>query len=198
MAFKNPFASNSPARGVTTTIAKDTEPINKTFRDHATMHIQSNLDGAAPPPFREVPKRITGPDGASRPPPLPSRDLPSSYRPTPNPPPLAAAAAAVAPSALARAPSATSSSTAAVAASAIAKSAFAPRAAVGPPAPPTARRPGRTVVVATADFEGAEDGDLAFRVGDLISVLEDVDENWYRGELRGKQGIFPKNYVQSK
>ncbi|KAI8849539.1 hypothetical protein BC829DRAFT_442952 [Chytridium lagenaria] len=60
------------------------------------------------------------------------------------------------------------------------------------PAPPI---PGRIKVTAVADYNG-EDGDLSFRVGDLITVLEDIDENWYRGELRNKQGMFPKNHVE--
>lgn len=53
-------------------------------------------------------------------------------------------------------------------------------------------------VVAVADYVSTEEGDLAFRMGDLITVLEDVDDNWYKGELKGRQGIFPKNHVQIK
>ncbi|KND02017.1 uncharacterized protein SPPG_02521 [Spizellomyces punctatus DAOM BR117] len=64
----------------------------------------------------------------------------------------------------------------------------------GPPIP--APKPQRKIMVATADFEPLEEDDLGFRTGDLIAVIEDVDENWYRGTLRGKTGIFPKSFVQ--
>ncbi|KAI8612416.1 hypothetical protein BC830DRAFT_1136752 [Chytriomyces sp. MP71] len=59
--------------------------------------------------------------------------------------------------------------------------------------------PKEKVVVATADFDAAEEGDLALRLGDLITVLEDIDENWYRGENKmGTRGIFPKNHVEMR
>ncbi|GAB1287663.1 SH3 domain-containing protein 19 [Apodemus speciosus] len=32
--------------------------------------------------------------------------------------------------------------------------------------------------------------------GDVITELEPVDDDWMRGELMGRAGIFPKNYVQ--
>jgi SH3 domain-containing protein 19 len=39
------------------------------------------------------------------------------------------------------------------------------------------------------------DDDLAFEKGDIIKLLEKVDSEWYRGELEGKQGLFPVSYV---
>lgn len=27
-------------------------------------------------------------------------------------------------------------------------------------------------------------------------ILEDVDADWFRGQLRGKEGIFPKTFVE--
>ncbi|TPX62229.1 hypothetical protein SpCBS45565_g07069 [Spizellomyces sp. 'palustris'] len=68
---------------------------------------------------------------------------------------------------------------------------------ITPSAPPIpAPKPQRKFMVATADFEPLEEDDLGFRTGDLIAVIEDVDENWYKGTLRGKTGIFPKSFVQ--
>ncbi|KAJ3138802.1 Neutrophil cytosol factor 2, partial [Irineochytrium annulatum] len=57
---------------------------------------------------------------------------------------------------------------------------------------------GKKQVVATADFDSKEAGDLGFRTGDVITVLEDVDENWQKGEFRGRQGIFPKSFTRPK
>ncbi|KAJ3016840.1 UNVERIFIED_CONTAM: hypothetical protein HDU68_012000 [Siphonaria sp. JEL0065] len=52
--------------------------------------------------------------------------------------------------------------------------------------------------VAVKDFQTGVDGDLSFKVGDLIEVLEEVDENWMSGSLNGKIGIFPTNFTEPK
>ncbi|KAG8507315.1 SH3 domain-containing protein 19, partial [Galemys pyrenaicus] len=46
------------------------------------------------------------------------------------------------------------------------------------------------------DFHGENEDELSFKVGDVITELESVDNDWMSGELMGKSGIFPKNYVQ--
>lgn len=46
------------------------------------------------------------------------------------------------------------------------------------------------------DFHGENEDELSFKAGDIITELESVDEDWMSGELMGKSGIFPKNYVQ--
>lgn len=35
-----------------------------------------------------------------------------------------------------------------------------------------------------------------FNQGDLITITERINSEWLRGELRGRTGIFPVNYVQ--
>lgn len=60
---------------------------------------------------------------------------------------------------------------------------------------PTSKTPNR--VRALYDFEGETAEELAFRKGDTIKVLECVYETWWRGELRGRIGIFPTVYVVS-
>ncbi|CCE62552.1 hypothetical protein TPHA_0C04020 [Tetrapisispora phaffii CBS 4417] len=40
-----------------------------------------------------------------------------------------------------------------------------------------------------------EENELSFRKGDVITVLEQVYRDWWRGTLHGKIGIFPLNYV---
>lgn len=37
---------------------------------------------------------------------------------------------------------------------------------------------------------------LLLQTGDTITELESVDEDWMSGEIQGKSGIFPKNFVQ--
>lgn len=37
--------------------------------------------------------------------------------------------------------------------------------------------------------------ELSLRVGDVITLHNDQDSDWWRGEVNGKVGIFPKTYV---
>jgi signal transducing adaptor molecule len=51
-------------------------------------------------------------------------------------------------------------------------------------------------VRALYDFQPSEPGELQFRKGDVIAVLESVYKDWWKGSLRGQIGIFPLNYVE--
>ncbi|NWZ01101.1 SH319 protein, partial [Loxia curvirostra] len=46
------------------------------------------------------------------------------------------------------------------------------------------------------DFHGENEDELSFKAGDMITELESVDEDWMSGEILGKSGIFPRNFVQ--
>jgi amphiphysin len=69
-----------------------------------------------------------------------------------------------------------------------------------PPPPPLKPKPAPVVnyVVALYDFNAQADGDLDFKVGDRIEVVERTDsaEDWWTGRLEGRTGVFPGNYVQ--
>ncbi|CAL1185104.1 unnamed protein product [Candida parapsilosis] len=45
------------------------------------------------------------------------------------------------------------------------------------------------------DFHGVEPGDLSFKKGNRIKILERTGD-WWQGEIKGKQGLFPSNYVK--
>ncbi|KAL5343653.1 hypothetical protein BJX70DRAFT_117450 [Aspergillus crustosus] len=51
-------------------------------------------------------------------------------------------------------------------------------------------------VRALYDFQPSEPGELQFRKGDVIAVIESVYKDWWKGSLRGQTGIFPLNYVE--
>ncbi|KAK5661920.1 hypothetical protein OQA88_10029 [Cercophora sp. LCS_1] len=51
-------------------------------------------------------------------------------------------------------------------------------------------------VRALFDFTPSEPGELEFKKGDVIAVLESVYKDWWRGSLKGNTGIFPLNYVE--
>ncbi|XP_042569767.1 SH3 domain-containing protein 19-like isoform X2 [Cyprinus carpio] len=51
-------------------------------------------------------------------------------------------------------------------------------------------------VVARFRFEG-EEGELSFTEGDVITLMEYVNEEWGRGLLNGQTGIFPLSFIQA-
>ncbi|KAF9380545.1 ESCRT-0 subunit protein hse1 [Podila verticillata] len=51
-------------------------------------------------------------------------------------------------------------------------------------------------VRALYDFEPTESGELGFQKDDIIIVLATSYQDWWKGELYGRQGIFPVNYVE--
>ena len=53
---------------------------------------------------------------------------------------------------------------------------------------------GRKTVKALADFNGSAD-ELSFTAGTEITVLNEVVEGWWMGEIDGKKGLFPSSYV---
>lgn len=55
--------------------------------------------------------------------------------------------------------------------------------------------PGQELFAATADFSSDVPGDLSFQCGDLIVGLAAVDANWWRGQLDGREGIFPLSHA---
>ncbi|MGH0189461.1 UNVERIFIED_CONTAM: hypothetical protein FKN15_035754 [Acipenser sinensis] len=52
-----------------------------------------------------------------------------------------------------------------------------------------------TYVQALFDFDPQEDGELGFRRGDFIQVLDNSDPNWWKGACHSQTGMFPRNYV---
>ena len=74
----------------------------------------------------------------------------------------------------------------------------APKPGPIPQLPP--RRDDKKFCQALYDFEAIQPGDLAFRQGDRIEVVEEIDGNWWRGrvvsDVMAKVGVFPSNYVR--
>ncbi|NXL37812.1 HCLS1 protein, partial [Glaucidium brasilianum] len=53
-----------------------------------------------------------------------------------------------------------------------------------------------TCAVALYDYQGDGDDEISFDPDDTVTHIEMVDEGWWRGQCRGKFGLFPANYVK--
>ncbi|KAK6016468.1 SH2 domain protein [Ostertagia ostertagi] len=50
-------------------------------------------------------------------------------------------------------------------------------------------------VQALFDFNPQEEGELPFKRGEIITLINKDDMNWWEGSLNNKRGVFPANYV---
>ncbi|KAL5614859.1 hypothetical protein BROUX41_004940 [Berkeleyomyces rouxiae] len=88
--------------------------------------------------------------------------------------------------------------------STLTSSAAAAAAAARKPAPPKPNASAKSALmkkneaVAMFTFEADQPGDLAFKKGDVITVLKktESDNDWWTGMIGNRHGIFPSNYVK--
>ncbi|XP_051985850.1 GRB2-related adapter protein 2b [Xyrauchen texanus] len=64
-----------------------------------------------------------------------------------------------------------------------------------PPDPLPPPKPSALQVRALYDFTAEDADELNFLAGDIIEVLDQSDQSWWRGLLRGRTGLFPVNYT---
>eukprot|EP01038_Epipyxis_sp_PR26KG_P013936 gene13936-18692_t len=69
---------------------------------------------------------------------------------------------------------------------------------VSRPPPPPQNKTSFPKVKALFDHVAEDEDELAFVAGDIIEVIEKLDEGWWKGRVRGKEGLFPTNYVQEE
>ncbi|KAK6304783.1 hypothetical protein J4Q44_G00253690 [Coregonus suidteri] len=51
-------------------------------------------------------------------------------------------------------------------------------------------------VIAMYDYKAANEDEMSFSKGQLISVFDKNDPDWWKGEVNGITGLFPTNYVK--
>jgi hypothetical protein len=79
-----------------------------------------------------------------------------------------------------------------------------------PPGRPTAQKPifkptqksytlDANQAIALYTFQACQDGDLGFKKGDIVTIIKRTDSknDWWTGQINGKTGIFPSNYVET-
>jgi len=44
--------------------------------------------------------------------------------------------------------------------------------------------------------DNADPNDLTFAAGDIVEIVEESNPDWWVGRLKGRQGLFPSNYVE--
>jgi len=61
------------------------------------------------------------------------------------------------------------------------------------------RDPNKDQAIALFTFDPDQDGDLGFKKGDIITITKRTENksDWWTGQLNGKTGIFPSNYVET-
>lgn len=46
------------------------------------------------------------------------------------------------------------------------------------------------------DFVPENEGELGLKMGDVVTLLSQIDDNWYEGTIRGQTGYFPVTFVE--
>lgn len=46
------------------------------------------------------------------------------------------------------------------------------------------------------DYDAEADDELTLKEGDIVRNIEKKEHGWWEGELHGKRGMFPKNFVE--
>lgn len=52
------------------------------------------------------------------------------------------------------------------------------------------------VTTALHDYVSHEAGDLSFKKGDKITIIDKINKDWLEGELNGQKGMLPSAYVE--
>ncbi|CAG5123812.1 unnamed protein product, partial [Candidula unifasciata] len=58
------------------------------------------------------------------------------------------------------------------------------------------RQGAQSCAKALYNYDSSEKDDLTFKKGDVIVLRRKIDDNWFQGEIDGRLGYFPANFVQ--
>lgn len=63
-------------------------------------------------------------------------------------------------------------------------------------APPPIPQRSQVQAKALYDFDAEDDDELDFKEGDVMSIVDQEDPNWWDAELNGRKGKVPSNYLE--
>jgi len=70
-------------------------------------------------------------------------------------------------------------------------------AAAAAPAPrPAASSGSFRKAKVTFDYTASDGDELNLRVGDIVTIIAEESEGWWRAELNGRQGMMPSNFAE--
>ncbi|GAA6218610.1 CD2-associated protein isoform X3 [Lates japonicus] len=65
------------------------------------------------------------------------------------------------------------------------------------PQPPAAsKKPKKRQCKALFDYQPQNEDELELKIGDIVDIIEEVEEGWWSGNSNGKSGLFPSNFVK--
>ncbi|XP_056284917.1 CD2-associated protein [Pseudoliparis swirei] len=65
------------------------------------------------------------------------------------------------------------------------------------PQPPAAsKKPKRRQCKVLFDYQPQNEDELELKIGDIVDIIEEVEEGWWNGNFNGKSGLFPSNFVK--
>ncbi|KAL5499898.1 hypothetical protein EMCRGX_G011366 [Ephydatia muelleri] len=62
--------------------------------------------------------------------------------------------------------------------------------------PPPAPKPQLPLCKALYDYDAFDADELNFKEGDIIEIITEDPTGWWKGRLKGKEGVFPNNYIE--
>ncbi|KAL5481739.1 hypothetical protein EMCRGX_G021967 [Ephydatia muelleri] len=62
--------------------------------------------------------------------------------------------------------------------------------------PPPAPKPQLPLCKALYDYDASDADELNFKEGDIIEIITEDPTGWWKGRLKGKEGVFPNNYIE--
>lgn len=60
------------------------------------------------------------------------------------------------------------------------------------------QNPDQPYGIALYDFVGTQSGDLDLKEGDLVYLIEAINDNWMQGRIGDREGVFPVNFIDVK
>ncbi|XP_020499672.1 CD2-associated protein isoform X1 [Labrus bergylta] len=65
-----------------------------------------------------------------------------------------------------------------------------------PQPPAAAKKPKKRQCKVLFDYQPQNEDELELKAGDIVDITEEVEEGWWNGNLNGKSGLFPSNFVK--